>query len=457
LPRACSAGDTPPLLVGNAGAAVGPPSPPTSCQKPLRCSALPAAQMQAFGIHAVGDTVTFDVPAGTAGLSIVSQAFNAGDTVTYKGQVIDNTVVPDKVKTPDGTIIWDESVAPPSGDGAPALPGFYAGGSPTTGSFTVPNTTNFLQQTAAGGLPSGQWSFRVNDYAFECVGDPNCVGGTSSGRYDIQVLTRPGPLPSNGVIDIAFYVVGGGSTALTASSAVTDAKIARMVKSLSAIYGRAGLCIGTVTFYDVPSWAKNKYASGVNADRLGPCDDLDQMFTLSQPGNTLNFFLVDTIGASDTTGGFPVGVDGTIPGPSTVGGTVHSGAAVSIADLYAGACSSAFNVACGADQVAYIAAHEAGHWLGLVHTSEATGDLFDTLTDTPICQCKADCVGAAKAAKCGAAGGANPTYVAASDCRKTIATCQGGDNLMFWQVDRASVGTVSGQQGQVMRANPLIR
>ena len=35
--------------------------------------------------------------------------------------------------------------------------------------------------------------------------------------------------------------------------------------------------------------------------------------------------------------------------------------------------------------------YEGGHWLGLYHPSEYTGDLFDTLADTPLCQCTAAC------------------------------------------------------------------
>jgi hypothetical protein len=36
-------------------------------------------------------------------------------------------------------------------------------------------------------------------------------------------------------------------------------------------------------------------------------------------------------------------------------------------------------------------------------------------------------------------------------------TCGGGDNLMFWLVAAESTGALSPQQGQVMRANPVVR
>lgn len=464
-PRACTAGDMPPLVVGNGGQPVGPATPPIGCVKTVQCSALPAGQMQVLGAHAVGEEVAFDVPAGTAGLSVVSQAVGANDTITYMGVDIDNSAVPTLLRAPDGTVVYDDNAAVPgTTDPLPSLSAVFAGGSASTGAFTIPNTSNLLAQTAANGLPSGRWHLTVNDYAVECTlpqFSASCIlGASASNRYDVQVLLRPGPLPATGAIDVAFYLVASSGT-LTAASAVTDARVARMVQTLSQIYGEAGICLSKVTFYDVPAWAQSKYASGISADRTGPCDELSQMFTLAQPGNTLNFFLVQDITASSSQGGSIVGIDGTIPGPSSLGGTVHSGAAVSLADLSSGTCGgTGIDLAhCGADVVAYIAAHEGGHWLGLFHTSEATGDSFDAVGDTPLCVCDQTCVGASRAQKCGQAGGANPTLVAASDCRQAaLQSCQGTDNLMFWQLDqRFSVGNVSPQQGQVMRANPLVK
>ena len=49
-----------------------------------------------------------------------------------------------------------------------------------------------------------------------------------------------------------------------------------------------------------------------------------------------------------------------------------------------------------------------------------------------------------------------------SDCVKNLtdpaSPCGGGDNLMFWLVDRAlSTGTLSAQQASILRANPAVR
>jgi hypothetical protein len=110
-----------------------------------------------------------------------------------------------------------------------------------------------------------------------------------------------------------------------------------MVQTLGTLFDNAGIYLGTVTFWDVPAWAQTLYANGIDADRTGPCDNLSQMSTLARDENTLNFFLVGSITAS-VAGGTVVGVDGTIPGPSSIGGTIQSGAAVSAADLSSGTC-----------------------------------------------------------------------------------------------------------------------
>ena len=461
--RDCSLGDLPPLVSGNGGKPIGPATAPVGCQKPVVCSALPASQVQIFGAHAAGDVVHFNVPAGTIGLSIVSQALKANDTVTVKDAkgkttVIDNTVVPDKVKGPDGTVLYDDFAIPTDTDGGvlPTVPIVYGAGSPSTGAMTVPNTTAALQ----GGLPAGTWQFTVNDYARECAIDSSqgCTAGAANGNtYDIQVVTKPGPLPSKGVLDVSFYIVSNHGGALTANSAPNLASVKRMVQALSRIYSRAGICLGTVTFYDLPSWAQAKYST-INADKTSPCDDLSQLFTLSLPGNGLNIFLVEALTAKTQTGeGTVVGLDGTIPGPSSAGGTIHSGAVVSVADLTSGSCLGGFTTTCGADEVAYITAHEGGHFLGLFHTSEQAGDSWDSLSDTPICDCT-KCTSATTHCAQNDPANTSPTLVTPSVCRQGASTqCQGADNLMFWEFDNASIGNLSSQQGQVMRANPLLR
>jgi hypothetical protein len=468
--RAC----TPPSTAAgfklvNGGVAGPATDPGAACARPIGASALPAAQVQALGTHRVGEVVHFMVPPSTGSFSIVSQASSAvidSVTITTSGRsrTVPNSVVPTLVARPDGSVLYDDNAAPPA-DGATAGVWFETV-TQSTGALSVPNTSRALGERVRGALQAGTWSFKVNDFGLECLSDSTCSGGSGDGVYDLTVLTKPAA-PDTGTVDLSFYLV---TASLTAAQALTDPHVARFLSTLAILYGRAGLCLGTITFYDVPAWARARYATGVKADDTSPCGELDQMFTLSQPGNALNFFFVDAIGQGGGGGGVIVGLDGTIPGPSSIGGTIHSGAVVNASDLATGAgCTGALNFAtttsgaplCGADFTAYLTAHEGGHWMGLYHSTEADGSLYDPVSDTPKCLCNEACVGAVKAANCYVAGKpypANPTYLYGDTCTQAgKADCGGGDLLMFWVIDNHSVGNISPQQGQVVRSNVVVQ
>jgi hypothetical protein len=105
----------------------------------------------------------------------------------------------------------------------------------------------------------------------------------------------------------------------------------RFAATLSGLYGQAGIQIGSITFYDLPNWAKSLYATGINADDTGPCSDLGQLLSLSLPGDTINLFFVDAIQPTQSQEEI-LGIDGSIPGPASLGGTVTSGAILNDSD-----------------------------------------------------------------------------------------------------------------------------
>lgn len=444
---------------------------PASCGRPVVTSALPSTQVIALGKHQVGDQVPFDVPAGTGSIAIIEQAVTANLEVLIQNHVLENNAVPLTITRPDGVVAYDDTStafsAPSSSDGGQDPSGIYAmygNSSPSTAQFVIPNTAKAL----ADGVPAGTWKFVVNDFAYECSpsGSGCQDGGVANNVYDVSVLLKPLP-GASGNIDLALYIVAdvNGTTGqpFTAASAQTDASAQRMVRTYTNLFAAAGITVRSVHWYDVSEADKTRFGTNIDADATGPCDELDQMFTLSgaNPGNTINLFLVQSITSKNQGGGSVVGIDGTIPGPATLTGTVHSGAAVSLADLFTqfrtGACgSSGVNLACGADEVAYIAAHETGHFLGLYHTTELSGDLFDPLTDTDKCPCL-PCAASADRPRCDTQTGSNPVFLEASLC-KTGPTCGGGANLMFWQLDAAvSLGTISSQQAQIMLRNPAVQ
>jgi hypothetical protein len=453
-----------------------------SCQRPVVASTLPAAQVLTFGPgpHTVGDVIPFVVPANTGSVTIVHQALSAGLTVTLQtpsgAQVIDNSAVPGVIKFPNGTEAYNDNTQsdPASPDGGVDSSGkfaFYGGGTPSTAAFTFPNTSS---SAGAGALTPGTWKFSVNDYAYECATTPGCTAGASSSdTYDVSVLLRP--LPSGSNLDVNFYIVASGQ--LTAATAGANPSAQRMVNTFKSLYAAAGITVRNVTFYDTSAADQARFGTNVNADKTGPCDELNQMFLLSaaHPGTPaapapMNLFLVQSITSNTPNpGGTIVGIDGTIPGPSSFTGTVHSGAAVSLADLFSiqsgGSCTGAIDLRCGADVTAYIAAHETGHFLGLFHTTESTGNYFDPISDTPKCACMT-CATSTDLSKCAKPDATGPTLQAdrccfgssSAACQAPGSTCLGGDNLMFWQLyGGLSKGTLSAQQGSVMRLNPLLQ
>jgi hypothetical protein len=449
---------------------------PAACTRPVVTSAIaaavPGAQVVALGTHKVGDTLSFEVPAGTGSVTILHQAEIANLTVTFKGQQIDNSAVPLKISMPDGGVAYDDNVnINGSADGGTEYfnsYSFFGGATPSTAAFTFPNTTASLD----AGVPPGTWTFIVNDFARECLTTAGCTdGGTDTNSYDMSVLLRPLPAgfpDAKQNLDVDFYIVADMTTLsgkpFTAANAASDPAVGQMVGRFRSIIANAGITVRTVNFFDVSAADRARFGTNISATDTGPCDELNQMFLLSaaHPGNTVNIFLAQSLRFSAQGGGTIVGIDGTIPGPSSLNGTVHSGAVVSAADLFAPRLQNCVSpipaiATCGPDRVAYIAAHETGHYLGLFHTTEQNGSDFDPLSDTGKCSC-IPCAGADQAT-CADDPGPSAPFLSADQCFQsgTGAVCTGGDNLMFWQLEAGvSSGVISPQQGQVMKLNPAV-
>ena len=439
--------------------------PLPACKLPVIQSTLPDAQVQKLGIQRVGTEVSFTVPPNTGSITIVQQAQIAALTVVYKNSVIDNSAVPLTITKPDGGLAYEDLdggagavVSPDGGIDPSGEYAYYGGGTPTTAAFTMPNTSASL----AEGVAEGTWKFVVNDYANECTLVSGCNdGGTSTDQYEVSVLTRPVSPSAN--LAVSFYIVADMTNStgsmLTAANAMGDPYVQRFVSTFQTFLSRAGIT-ATATFYDVSTNDRARFGTNISADVTGPCSELSQMFTLSSsnPGNTMNLFLVQSLRSASSGGNTVVGIDGTIPGPSSMNGTVSSGAVVSAVDLFAGSltsCGTNPNMAgCGPDRVAYIGAHETGHFLGLFHTTEEDGSNFDSLADTMKCACTT-CASPTQRPNCGSTSVSSPS-ISADRC--VSGSCGGGDNLMFWLLQAGvSLGTLTFEQGQVMRRNPLVQ
>jgi hypothetical protein len=405
------------------------------------------------------------MPSGASGFSLVSQAVTGTNAfIDCPGEgVFANVPIPSPVLTPSGSSFFDfadfNANAPVDLTTAPLVFFSVGGQQPYAAALTFPNTSAGLAIVNDGGLPGGAWSFTINDYANEFQGPGGCDAGTARNTYQVSVVPTPGPIPATGQLALDVYLV---STTLRASNMLASDGVQKFVTRFASFYENAGVCLTTVTFHDVPAWAQSKYSTVTVDDPIvqDPCSDFRQMFTLAQPGRTMSLFFVDDIVASgEAPGDSIVGKDGAIPGMATFNGTTAGGSVVLSSDLTAssqcGATVDPFN--CGPDRVALIAGHETGHFLGLFHPTEQTGDEFDPLVDTPSCVCALCETSPASIAACSNnPDGGMPTLVENDVCSGASQQCGGANLLMFWLLTSDMTGAISSEQASVMRANPLI-
>jgi hypothetical protein len=257
----------------------------------------------------------------------------------------------------------------------------------------------------------------AGQYKFTIV---NENGGGTGEVFALLKKSTTGRL-DGGKLNLNIWFAG---VTVNKTTAPTSAKWQEAVTELKRLYATSGITVGQINYLDVPAAQAASFAVIDTTD--GKDSELRHLFELSAgaPNNFMNFFMVKEISGAEP-GYIILGIAGGIPGIPFEQGTNASGVAVTAVDLDT-----------DPKAVARTMAHEGGHWLGLWHTSESNGQMFDPLSDTPECPASRDANGDSK--------------VTSSEC-----VGYGADYLMFWQAG-PTASTLSGNQGYVLARNPVV-
>jgi hypothetical protein len=238
-------------------------------------------------------------------------------------------------------------------------------------------------------------------------------------------VTRVSREPGAGRLDLNVFYVG---------TQVTAELVREALEEVDRIYQPADLFVGELREIEVTGELLERGSDLPDAEvsrgfaqlklQYGVYPQLPELFKLSAGANNvaLDVFLVADIepqGEADLGG-----IAGGTPVPFGMHGTGASGIAIS-ADMLANE----------PVQLGRTIAHELGHALGLFHTTERNGEVFDPFPDTPSCSIERD---------------RNGNGLDASECQDA-----GADNLMFPSTD-ADAATLSEQQIAQLRAAMIL-
>ena len=235
----------------------------------------------------------------------------------------------------------------------------------------------------------------------------------------VSIALRTGSTPSAATITIQPYITGTTWSAGDISAALSV---------MSSIYSANGI---TLTINSTITISDTQYAavSGTFTDST-----TSALVTQGSTAAVNLFFIEDYSGSWSGILGNAAGIPGSMGIANSWNGVLNS--------LSAHASGTTLD----SQLLGETAAHEMGHQLGLFHTTESGGTVFDILTDT------AECLNSTKDFN-------NNGKMSAEECEG-----YGGENLMFWtawNTSSRSAGkkqeTLSSHQQHVLKYSPIAK
>ena len=239
----------------------------------------------------------------------------------------------------------------------------------------------------------------------------------------VKLTLRSDTVPASTTIVVQPYITG---------TTWTTGDLSAALSVMSSIYSSNGI---TLTINSTISISDSRFAAV-----SGTFTDTTTSALVSQGcAAAVNlFFIEDYVGSWSGILGNAAGMPGSIGIANAWNGVLISLTAHALT-------THASGTSLDAQLLGETAAHEMGHQLGLFHTTEEKGDVFDILTDTPECSNSRDNNGDKK--------------MSAEECED-----YGGDNVMFWTAwssSSRSVGkkqeTLSSYQQKVLKYSPIAK